>query len=95
MAASLESARFYPNYSPLSSNFQQRSLISATGRLKGSHLESNYGTKKRWRRDLVVAASVESGGAERFYLNFTGFPFPLGPFLNRRTIRTEVAIYLS
>ncbi|XP_016461951.1 uncharacterized protein LOC107785218 [Nicotiana tabacum] len=29
-----------------------------------------------------------SGG--RFYLNFTGFPFPLGPFLNRRTIRTEV-----
>nr|XP_009784414.1 PREDICTED: uncharacterized protein LOC104232827 isoform X3 [Nicotiana sylvestris] len=28
-----------------------------------------------------------SGG--RFYLNFTGFPFPLGPFLNRRTIRTE------
>ncbi|XP_078176179.1 lysine-tRNA ligase [Carex rostrata] len=89
MAASLESARFFPNYSPLSSNFQQRSLINATGRLNGSNLESNYGTKKRWRRDLVVAASVKSGGAERFYLNFTGFPFPLGPFLNRRTIRTE------
>lgn len=26
----------------------------------------------------------------RFYLNFTGFPFPLGPFLNRRTIRKEI-----
>ncbi|XP_060188725.1 uncharacterized protein LOC132617683 [Lycium barbarum] len=32
--------------------------------------------------------SSVSGG--RFYLNFTGFPFPLGPFLNRQTIRTEV-----
>ncbi|KAL9227007.1 hypothetical protein vseg_002755 [Gypsophila vaccaria] len=30
------------------------------------------------------------GGGGRFYLNITGFPFPLGPFLNRRTIRTEV-----
>lgn len=31
--------------------------------------------------------SLNSG---RFYLNFTGFPFPLGPFLNRRTIRKEI-----
>ncbi|THU48143.1 hypothetical protein C4D60_Mb09t23100 [Musa balbisiana] len=39
---------------------------------------------------LVVAAAGENGGGSgRFYLNFTGFPFPLGPFLNRRTIRTE------
>lgn len=41
-----------------------------------------------------VVASAEpgssGGGGERFYLNFTGFPFPLGPFLNRRTTRTEV-----
>ncbi|KAL6620522.1 hypothetical protein ACP70R_035661 [Stipagrostis hirtigluma subsp. patula] len=34
-------------------------------------------------------AEAEAGGGERFYFNFTGFPFPLGPFLNRRTIRTE------
>ncbi|GFY87002.1 hypothetical protein Acr_05g0006410 [Actinidia rufa] len=49
---------------------------------------------------LVVASASNSGssstttssgdGGGRFYLNFTGFPFPLGPFLNRRTIRTEV-----
>ena len=26
----------------------------------------------------------------RFYLNVTGFPFPLGPFFNRKTIRTEL-----
>jgi hypothetical protein len=90
--ASLQSARFSANYSPPSSNIRQKSLISATGRLKGSHLESNCGTKRRGRRELVVAASAETGGAERFYLNFTGFPFPLGPFLNRRTIRTEVAV---
>ncbi|XP_055825372.1 uncharacterized protein LOC129893947 isoform X2 [Solanum dulcamara] len=48
---------------------------------------------------LVVSAATsrnseqsnDSGGVcgGRFYLNFTGFPFPLGPFLNRQTIRTE------
>ncbi|KAI9396416.1 hypothetical protein POPTR_004G125301v4 [Populus trichocarpa] len=47
---------------------------------------------------LVIAAPSNTststctnsgGGGGRFYLNFTGFPFPLGPFLNRRTIRTE------
>lgn len=51
---------------------------------------------------LVVSAtgknseqSNESGvvNGSRFYLNFTGFPFPLGPFLNRQTIRTEVKLY--
>ncbi|XP_020578668.1 uncharacterized protein LOC110023538 [Phalaenopsis equestris] len=45
------------------------------------------------RRDLgglvVASANSGAGGAGRFYINFTGFPFPLGPFLNRRTIRTE------
>ncbi|XP_047314754.1 uncharacterized protein LOC124918757 isoform X1 [Impatiens glandulifera] len=43
---------------------------------------------------LVVASTgggaATGDGSGRFYLNFTGFPFPLGPFLNRRTIRTEV-----
>ena len=28
--------------------------------------------------------------AARLYLNVTGFPFPLSPFVERRTIRTEV-----
>ena len=26
----------------------------------------------------------------QFYFNFTGFPFPIGPFFTRRTIRNEV-----
>jgi hypothetical protein len=51
------------------------------------------------RPRLAVSASAgaeaEAGGSERFYFNFTGFPFPLGPFLNRRTIRTEVTSRLS
>jgi hypothetical protein len=47
------------------------------------------------RPHLAVSAGADEaaavrGGPERFYFNFTGFPFPLGPFLNRRTIRTEV-----
>ncbi|KAF7000798.1 hypothetical protein CFC21_016613 [Triticum aestivum] len=35
------------------------------------------------------ASSASSPSSSRFYFNFTGFPFPLGPFLNRRTTRTE------
>ncbi|KAF6996795.1 hypothetical protein CFC21_013095 [Triticum aestivum] len=34
-------------------------------------------------------SSASSSSSSRFYFNFTGFPFPLGPFLNRRTTRTE------
>ncbi|KAL6961237.1 hypothetical protein U1Q18_039001 [Sarracenia purpurea var. burkii] len=51
--------------------------------------------KSRDDISLVVASATTTtttgsgGGGGRFYLNFTGFPFPLGPFLNRRTIRTE------
>ena len=47
------------------------------------------------RRNVVVAASAESsrdGNVEskRRYVNFTGFPFPLVPFLSRRTVVNEV-----
>ncbi|KAL3624038.1 hypothetical protein CASFOL_032854 [Castilleja foliolosa] len=38
---------------------------------------------------VVAAASGEASGGGRFYFNFTGFPFPLGPFLNRQTLRYE------
>ncbi|CAN6332439.1 unnamed protein product [Urochloa humidicola] len=47
---------------------------------------------RRPRLAVSASAAAESeaaSGSERFYFNFTGFPFPLGPFLNRRTIRTE------
>ncbi|XP_050227881.1 uncharacterized protein LOC126677355 [Mercurialis annua] len=67
------------------------------GSLKGFSLPLKPRSKTRDSLNLVVAASnsnstttdSDSSSAGRFYLNFTGFPFPLGPFLNRRTIRTE------
>lgn len=52
--------------------------------------------KRREILSLVVASAntaIDSNKGGRFYLNFTGFPFPLGPFLNRRTIRTEVSFF--
>jgi len=36
-------------------------------------------------------AHDNSGKPGRFYWNITGFPFPLGPLLSRRTIRYEVS----
>lgn len=41
-------------------------------------------------RLVVASSSTGADGGGRFYINVTGFPFPLGPFLNRKTIRTEV-----
>ncbi|MCO5583422.1 hypothetical protein L7F22_037333 [Adiantum nelumboides] len=45
------------------------------------------------RRSVSASASPSNASASspgRFYFNFTGFPFPLGPFLERRTICKEV-----
>lgn len=63
--------------------------------LKPSRKSSSSSSSSR--RDVVSLVVASSGttttdGGGRFYLNFTGFPFPLGPFLNRRTIRTEVSL---
>lgn len=71
--------------------------------LGGCSLQSLYSTTSHFLKPgkkkacrLVVAASSSSdnttttqGSGGRFYFNITGFPFPLGPFLNRRTFRTE------
>lgn len=60
------------------------------------NLKPGGGSKAKEFPGLVVSASAGTtttatagGGSGRLYVNFTGFPFPLGPFLNRRTIRTE------
>lgn len=45
------------------------------------------------RRHAVNVRAMAAAGEKqpgRFYFNVTGFPFPLGPFLQRRTIRKEV-----
>ncbi|KAL0450496.1 UNVERIFIED_CONTAM: hypothetical protein Slati_1606000 [Sesamum latifolium] len=81
-----------PKSSPLASRELNSSFVS------GSPLKSVcFPVKPNRRKDrndvsLVVAAAAasgETGPGGRFYFNFTGFPFPLGPFLNRRTIRYE------
>ncbi|XP_048433937.1 uncharacterized protein LOC103955665 isoform X2 [Pyrus x bretschneideri] len=64
------------------------------GSLKGFCFQLKPRSKSRRAVNLVVSApnctiSGSRGGGDRFYTNFTGFPFPLGPFLNRSTTRTE------
>jgi hypothetical protein len=41
---------------------------------------------------MAASTAVEEERPGRFYFNITGFPFPLGPFLERRTIRKEVTL---
>lgn len=59
--------------------------MSVNREINGSVMVSASSTSK-----TVVTDDVDGDRSKRFYINFTGFPFPLGPFLNRRTIRTEV-----
>lgn len=58
-------------------------------------LETGDSVSRRRRADSIRAMAVvekRSGSRGRFYFNVTGFPFPLGPFLQRRTIRKEVRV---
>ncbi|KAG0614173.1 hypothetical protein M758_6G156200 [Ceratodon purpureus] len=41
-------------------------------------------------RAMAVVEKKRTGTPGRFYFNVTGFPFPLGPFLQRRTVRKEI-----
>ncbi|KAF8042136.1 hypothetical protein BT93_A0673 [Corymbia citriodora subsp. variegata] len=88
---------------PKSTPFQNSSCLKEQnssflgGSLKGVSLQLRPRKDGKNVPSLVVASasaaaeatSTGGGGGRRFYLNITGFPFPLGPFLNRRTIRTE------
>lgn len=77
---------------PKSLSFSSTSHQFLGGFSKRLHFDQKFESRRKDLISLVVAsaaASSGSRGAGRFYLNFTGFPFPLGPFLNRRTIRTE------
>lgn len=58
--------------------------MSVNRKMKGPVTVSAASTSK-----TVV---TDGDRSKQFYINFTGFPFPLGPFLNRRTIRTEVRL---
>lgn len=57
---------------------------------------------RRWSTIETPQASTRSSSElqessnflDRAYFNFTGFPFPLGPYLERKTIRYEV-VYIT
>ncbi|XP_017695884.1 uncharacterized protein LOC103696205 isoform X2 [Phoenix dactylifera] len=90
-AATLPNTAFLPKNLSFSSTSHQ----FLGGFSKRLYFDQKFGNRSKDLIGLVVASaaaasSSDSRGAGRFYLNFTGFPFPLGPFLNRRTIRTEI-----
>jgi hypothetical protein len=73
-----------------------RQALAASCHHHHHHAAPLHGLRDRPRLSVSASATDDtSSGASaspssRFYFNITGFPFPLGPFLNRRTIRTEV-----
>ncbi|XP_028759736.1 uncharacterized protein LOC114718546 [Neltuma alba] len=78
--------------------FNESSSNFLGGSSKGLCLHLKPTQHRRNFTNLIVASAGTSTAVTtqnsgnpsgRFYFNFTGFPFPLGPFLNRRTIRTE------
>lgn len=79
--------------SPVSVKDPNSNFLGGYSSFNSVCLQLKAGSKKRREiLSLVVASAntaIDSNKGGRFYLNFTGFPFPLGPFLNRRTIRTE------
>lgn len=78
--------------SPLKSLSLQMQPRRSSGRHGVSLVITSAGTGSSGTKSVKNGGD---GGGGRFYLNFTGFPFPLGPFLNRRTIRTEVHICIQ
>ncbi|XP_051141369.1 uncharacterized protein LOC127258537 isoform X2 [Andrographis paniculata] len=76
-----------PTYSPLPSRELNSALFSASP-LKAVSLPVKLNRRKA-RNEVRLIVAAAAGGGGRFYFNFTGFPFPLGPFLNRRTLRYE------
>nr|XP_027187364.1 uncharacterized protein LOC101501957 isoform X1 [Cicer arietinum] len=70
-------------------NLRDSSSNFVGGSLKGLCLNLKPRQQRRDSINLVVASATTNNASGRFYFNFTGFPFPLGPFLNRSTIRNE------
>ncbi|XVF14353.1 hypothetical protein REPUB_Repub09cG0051800 [Reevesia pubescens] len=78
--------------SPISLRDSNSSFLG--GSLKGFSLQLKPRSQKKDSNiNLVVASAgattTAAGSPNRFYFNITGFPFPLGPFLSRRTTMTE------
>ncbi|KAL8471671.1 hypothetical protein ACS0TY_029070 [Phlomoides rotata] len=77
-----------PKSSPAASRELNHSFLSGSP-LKGLLFQVKPRISKDRNQSSLVVSAGEAKGGGRFYFNFTGFPFPLGPFLNRRTLRYE------
>lgn len=69
--------------------FRSLKVSSPRAQLKTSTTATSKQTKAG-SKSLKTTASSTSENKGRFYFNFTGFPFPLGPVFQRNTLRREV-----
>lgn len=84
---------------PPKSSSNGSSRGSSRGQRSKQKAESGGTVRQRTRRGQSKAGRIGKGQDSpkpdkpsngRYYWNITGFPFPLGPLLKRRTIRYEV-----
>jgi len=70
-----------------------KTVSGGTRTVSGKTTTSGGGTRKTTRGGAAsqqVAQQQPDRRGSRFYFNITGFPFPIGPFFERRTVRNEV-----
>ena len=78
-----------PRVSPRASrNAAIPAAAAVRARSSVKHASTRRATAVRATSDDVTTSSEDE--AKRRYVNFTGFPFPLVPFLSRRTVLREV-----
>eukprot|EP00252_Welwitschia_mirabilis_P003171 TRINITY_DN1325_c0_g1_i2.p1 TRINITY_DN1325_c0_g1~~TRINITY_DN1325_c0_g1_i2.p1 ORF type:complete len:251 (-),score=27.53 TRINITY_DN1325_c0_g1_i2:1069-1821(-) len=77
-----------------SSLLQAQSVLLFSSNCKTPFERKNVRIRDVKARTSIKATSVvgdtKNKNLKRLYLNVTGFPFPLGPFLRRLTVRKEV-----
>ncbi|WIA12372.1 hypothetical protein OEZ85_012420 [Tetradesmus obliquus] len=69
--------------STVSSKTQRGSTVSGTKTVRGREQQAALQQQQQQQQQSKKRGS-------RFYFNITGFPFPLGPFFERKTVRNEV-----
>ncbi|GIM12716.1 hypothetical protein Vretimale_15892, partial [Volvox reticuliferus] len=63
---------------------------AAATTVKGGKATTRAGSRAGGKGAQPPQAPVRKSGGSQFYFNLTGFPFPLGPFFTRKTVRIEV-----
>jgi hypothetical protein len=66
-----------------------RSTVSSKTQ-RGSTVSGSMTVRGREQQAALQQQQQSKKRGSRFYFNITGFPFPLGPFFERKTVRNEV-----